>query len=200
MAPRRTLCSVAVLLGLLTSAGASGCEGGPIEPPAAQPGPSTGATDPGDGGVEGPLEPPGGGNRPTETLMPTGGAGGPGEPLPTLVPSAPPRTLSAVEAQACADIPAADAAALAAVEALAARSATSQSPAAREQVATLFDEAIAAVEPYLQSLPDGPVRSAAVVYRSGQAQVRNALLGGGPVTAQPVLDAEAMLEAACATG
>jgi hypothetical protein len=117
-----------------------------------------------------------------------------------LVPSAPSRTLSAIEEQACVDIPASDADALTALDTLAAQPATSQSSAARERVAMLFDEAIATVESYLQSLPDGPVRSAAVVYRSGQAQVRNALLDGGPVTTQPVLDAEAMLEAACGAG
>jgi len=68
----------------------------------------------------------------------------------------------------------------------------------RNNVAALFDAASIEVQTYIDPLLPGPIRDAAIGYQAAQAEVRDKLNAGTDVNTQVVLDAQAVLETACA--
>lgn len=107
---------------------------------------------------------------------------------------------SDLEQQACDFIPVSDLDAFEAFNTLADMPEADQTQDMRNSVAVLFDSAQMDVQTYIDPLPPGPIRDAAVDYQASQVEVRDALNAGTAINTQIILDAQAVLETACGTG
>ncbi len=105
---------------------------------------------------------------------------------------------SELETTACFLIPLSDLDAFTAFNELADKPENGQTQEMRNSVAALFDTAQKEVQTYVDPLPPGPIRDAAAAYQAAQVQVRDRLTAGTDVNTQIILDAQDVLEAACA--
>ncbi|MBA3523413.1 MAG: hypothetical protein H0T85_02425 [Geodermatophilaceae bacterium] len=103
------------------------------------------------------------------------------------------------EFAACLAIPVSDIDAFGAFNDLADMPEDAQTPEARMAVAAQFDTAQQEVQTYIDPLPAGPIKDAAIGYQAKQIEVRDALTAGDDVSTQIILDAQDVLEAACGT-
>ena len=117
---------------------------------------------------------------------------------PSTEPSSTPGP-SADELTACFLIPLSDLDAFSAFNDLAGQPADAQTQKMRNSVAALFDKAQKEVQGYIDPLPDGPIKDAAVAYRQAQVEVRDKLNAGDDVNTQIILDAQDVLQSACGT-
>ncbi len=101
------------------------------------------------------------------------------------------------ELLACSLIPTSDIAAFTAFNELADRPEAEQTQDMRNAVAELFDEAQLLVQTYIDPLPEGPIKDAAIGYQAKQIEVRDKLRAGTDVNTQIILDAMDVLLAAC---
>jgi len=106
-------------------------------------------------------------------------------------------TGSEAEETACFLIPLSDVDAFDAFNELAAQPEEDQTQAMRDNVAALFDAAQMEVQTYIDPLPEGPVKEAAVATQVAQVEVRDRLRAGSDVNTQIILDANDVLAAAC---
>ncbi|CAN5855821.1 hypothetical protein BH18ACT7_BH18ACT7_11490 [soil metagenome] len=106
-------------------------------------------------------------------------------------------TGSEAEETACFLIPLSDVDAFDAFNELAAQPEEDQTQAMRDNVAALFDAAQMEVQTYIDPLPEGPVKEAAVATQVAQVEVRDRLRAGSEVNTQIILDANDVLAAAC---
>lgn len=107
---------------------------------------------------------------------------------------------SELETTACFLIPLSDLDAFEAFNTLADMPPENQTQDMRNNVASLFDEASIEVQTYIDPLPPGPIRDAAMRYKAAQVEVRDKLNAGTDVNTQIVLDAQDVLETVCGTG
>lgn len=104
------------------------------------------------------------------------------------------------ELTACLLIPLSDVDAFSAFNDLADKPDAQQTQDMRDNVASMFDSAQMEVQTYIDPLPAGPIRDAAVDYHAAQVEVRDKLNAGNDVTTQVILDAQDVLQAECGTG
>lgn len=101
------------------------------------------------------------------------------------------------ELLACSLIPTSDIEAFTAFNMLADKPEAEQTQDMRNSVAGLFDEAQMLVQTYIDPLPEGPIKDAAIGYQAKQIEVRDKLRAGTDVNTQIILDAMDVLLAAC---